>query len=420
MLHAIRAIVVFAVLCGATATAAAPRLNAAQYQFMQALRDGQLQKARDLLELARLNPNDFDGQPFVRWMFEGDAQLNGLNDETFDYVFKELRQPFNTPQGVRGQYTTFAMLCSNTAGFTRATPLGLGLNGLKRAEQRIKYAIANGASAKHLPNLPWPRRRDQPLPRCVQEYLAWRNNPLGRSIMLSIIDILIQNGADPQYDLPIATAAGELDEPLLHALHANGARLDHVFPVFHESDSVCGHHRLPPNTIVAKLPEPRAKDIPKARPFLEALHNIGIDIMEPQTFVRFSVNKCRRSHVTLIDRALASGNTAYAKMVLEISKAPRGTPLSNPPAKIAAPATPSTAAGPIPRGSSRIVTSSFNVRDKPALNGALMSTLGPNSVFEVEDSSPDGQWTRINVVPVVRGWANTAVILRSSTPNRPN
>ena len=50
MLHAIRAIVVFAVLCGATATAAAPRLNAAQYQFMQALRDGQLQKARDLLE----------------------------------------------------------------------------------------------------------------------------------------------------------------------------------------------------------------------------------------------------------------------------------------------------------------------------------------------------------------------------------
>lgn len=68
-------------------------------------------------------------------------------------------------------------------------------------------------------------------------------------------------------------------------------------------------------------------------------------------------------------------------------------------------------------GSSRITTAGINVREEPSLAGTLLGTLGTNSVFDIEESSPDGQWSRINAPPVLRGWANTAVILRSSTPN---
>ena len=58
-----------------------------------------------------------------------------------------------------------------------------------------------------------------------------------------------------------------------------------------------------------------------AKPFIEAVQEAGIDIMEKQNFVRFSAGRCERQHVTLVDRAVAFGNTGYAKMVLELAKA---------------------------------------------------------------------------------------------------
>ncbi|MBX9862355.1 MAG: hypothetical protein K2Y42_06335 [Hyphomicrobium sp.] len=69
------------------------------------------------------------------------------------------------------------------------------------------------------------------------------------------------------------------------------------------------------------------------------------------------------------------------------------------------------------RGTSRIATAGINVRERPAMDGPLMMTIGANAVFEIEDASPDGQWTRINSAPEVRGWANNAVILKASTLN---
>lgn len=392
-----------------TSVASAERLSSSQYQFMEAARKGEIQKARDIMELAKLDPNNFDGEPFVKWMFfDGGGQLNAMSDEAFDYVFKELKQPFNVPAGSNGSYPVFAFFCINMgAGTYSQLP---SVTGLQRTQNRINYALANGANANHI-KTGWEHWRRQPLPRCVEEYFSWRSNPQARSIMLSIIDTLIKEGADPNYDRPLEKAAEKFDVQLFQALVDNGARADHAFPVSHEVDRTCGRHGLPPNTIIAKLPTPRDQDIPLAGPFLEAVQEAGIDIMEKQNFVRFSAGRCEHQHVTLVDRAVAFGNTNYAKMVLELAKA-RPVP------------TPNTAAAPITTGSlptgSRVVTSSFNVREQPALDGALMSTLGPNTVFDVEETSPDGQWTRINAVPIVRGWANTAVILRSSTPNSPD
>ena len=392
-------------------TAASQRLSNTQYQFLEAVRKGQVQKARDLLELANLNPNNFDGQPFVRWLFEGDGQLNAMTDEAFDFTFKELKQPFNGPNGRGGHATTFALFCTNTGAGSYSQQPSIG--GLQRTQRRITFAIGQGANAKHVPGLTWAYRQYQPLPRCVDEYFSWRHNPQARSILLAVIDTLLKAGADPQYDLPIARAAEKYDLQLLEALIDNGARTDHIFPVTHDVDTTCNRHGLPPNSIMAAIPNPRDQDIALARPFLEALQEVGVDIMEKQNFVRFSAMKCPRQHVTLVERALAFGNTAYAKMVLDLSKKrPQSAAVATPP--LASPVT----TGSIPTGS-RVVTSSSHVRQKPALDGELLSTLGPNAVFEIEEASADGQWTRINAPPVVRGWANTAVILRSSTSNTP-
>lgn len=393
---------------------AAQNLSSTQYQFMEAARKGNVQKARDLMELANLKPNDFAGQPFVKWMFtEGDGGLNAMTDEAFLYVFKELKQPFDIKKGRDGDYTIFSMFCVNTGAGTYNQKQTIG--GLHRTQNRINYALNNGGSPKHVQGVGWASRRWQPLPRCVEEYFRWRHDPQARSTMLAIIDTLIKAGADPQYDRPLEKAADKYDEQLFQALVDNGARIDHVFPVSHETDSTCGKHGLPPNTIIAKIPNPRDQDIALARPFLEAVIDAGGDIMEKQNFVRYWSGKCERQHVTLVERALAFGQTAYAKMVLELAKErpvkqrelPKTLPLST--------AAPSSA----PLSGSRVVTSSFNVREQPALDGALMSTLGPNTVFEIEDATADGQWTRINAVPIVRGWANTAVIRKSSVPNAP-
>jgi hypothetical protein len=408
----IRAIILAVVTLPSATPAAAQKLTSTQYQFMEAARKGEVQKARDIMELGKLDPNNFDGHPFVKWMFfDGGGQLNAMSDAAFDYVFKELKQPFDVPAGDNGVYPVFAFFCINMgAGTNNQLP---SVTGLQRTQARINYALANGATAKHI-KTGWEHWRRQPLPRCVEEYFAWRNNPQARSIMLAIIDTLIKEGADPNHDRPIEKAAEKFDVQLFQALLDNGARADHAFPVTHELDRTCGRHGLPPNTIVAKLPTPRDQDIAMARPFLAAVQEAGIDIMEKQNFVRFSAGRCERQHVTLVERAVAFGNTAYAKMVLELHKTPkpeqqRELPKVLPFTAEKPPATPLTG--------SRVVTTSFNVREQPALDGALMSTLGPNTVFEVEEATADGEWTRINAVPIVRGWANTAVILRSSTPN---
>jgi hypothetical protein len=396
-------------LCCLASPASAERLSSSQFQFMEAARKGEIQKARDIMELAKLDPNDFNGQPFVKWMFfDGGGQLNAMTDAAFDYVFKELKQPFNIPAGSNGSYPVFAFFCINMGAGTYSQLENVA--GLQRTQARINWALANGANAKHI-KTGWEHWRRQPLPRCVEEYFSWRHNPQARSIMLAIMDTMIKAGADPNYDRPLEKAAEKFDVQLFQMLVDNGARADHAFPVSHEADSSCGKHGLPPNTIIAKLPTPTDKDIPLAKTFLEALQEAGIDIMEKQNFVRFWAGRCERQQLTLVDRAVAFGNTGYAKMVMGLAKA---RPASASPEATSASAPLTT--GSLP-GGSRIVTSSFNVREQPALDGALLSMLGPNTVFEVEETSPDGQWTRINAVPIVRGWANTAVILRSSTPN---
>lgn len=83
----------------------------------------------------------------------------------------------------------------------------------------------------------------------------------------------------------------------------------------------------------------------------------------------------------------------------------------------ALPFTAPQAKSPDPLKGSRIATAGINVREQPSTTATLMSTLGPNTVFEIEEQSPDGQWSRIDAPPIVRGWANNVVLLKSSMPN---
>lgn len=414
--HAMPLVAAAALLLTGINPADARNLSKPQGQFLNAITNGEIQKARDLKELANLDPNDFDGHPFVKWLFfDGAGQLNAMSDEAFDYVFKDLKQPFNIETGDNGSYPVFAFFCINTGAETY-NQLG-NITGLLRTQERINYAIANGASAAHI-KTGWEHRRRQPLPRCVEEYFRWRHNPQSQSIMLAIIDTLIKAGADPNYDWPLASAAEKYDVQLFQALVDNGARADHVFPIAHDS-SPCSKQGSPPNTIIAKLPNPRDKDIPQAHAFLTAVQDSGIDIMEKQRFLPGARN-CTAEHSTLVERALAAGQTAYAKMVLDIAKAKSIAPASpDQHGSLPPPASPPPATEKPAPGTSRVVTRGFNVREQPHITATLLSELGANAVFDILGATPDGQWTRIEAPTIVAGWANTAVILKSSIPNEP-
>ncbi len=95
--------------------ASAKSLSSSQYQFLEAAKNGEVQKARDIMELGALDPNNFNGQPFVKWMFfDGGGQLNAMSDAAFDYVFKELKQPFDIPAGEYGVHPVFAFFSAST------------------------------------------------------------------------------------------------------------------------------------------------------------------------------------------------------------------------------------------------------------------------------------------------------------------
>lgn len=390
--------------------AEARELSKMQWQFMKAITSGDIDRARDLRSLSDIDVMDFNGQPFIRWLFAAGGGPNFLTDEAFDYVFKELKQPFDLPVGDSPTTTNMALFCLNT-GQASHSRLG-NLTGLQNTLARVQYAIGTGASAKHLPNMSWEFHDRQALPQCVKEYFRWNHNSQTTAVMLQIIELLIQGGADPNYGLPIIKAAETYDVPLLQMLQKHGARVDNVFPVTHET-AFCNGSSLPQNTIIAKLPNPRDMDVSKAWDFLSALHQMGVMVNAPQLFVGFSGTKCEKRQETLLQRALNSGQTEYAKMVKDLAE----QQTSVVPNSTGQGFTEGVGTDVPVGGVTRIVTDSFNVREQPNINGRLLGTLGPNAVFELEEESQDREWILISAPPTIRGWANAAVVNRNSTLN---
>lgn len=401
------------------------RLDRVHYEFINAIQRSEIQKARDLAQLGNIDPNNMAGAPLVSSLFSNNGMwvpmsMPLLTDEAFDYVFKELKQPFNAKLLPNEDHTVFSLMCLNfgqVRGFGSATP-----DKVYNTINRIKFAFSQGADPRPLPNVSEHMRDDQPFPACVKAYLNYRPNPQVRGAILSILNDYLENGADPNYEQPVSLAAENYDAELFGLLAVHNVNFGRVFRVRNIPvscsrggglTSITRENTSDLDTLLGRLPYPKDTDTAAAREFLTAYIEAGGDITEKQHRFSSPGIRCEHDTHTLFEKAVSAGQITYAKMVQELEKLPRRSVATHQPHK----ATPPLQTNPF---GSRITTAGINVREQPSLNGSLMGTIGKGSVFDIEDTSPDGEWSRINAPPVLRGWANNAVILKSSTPNQPD
>lgn len=404
-----------------------PRLTQLHYQYFAAIHAGDIAKARDIAQLGNIDPNNVGGHPLVSTLFNHGGKLPAsvayLTDQAFDYVFKELKQPFNAKLQPSGDQTVFAGMC---LAFSRGNAFqAVNINDVYNTVNRIKFAFTQGADPQPLQGIPDRARKRQPFPACVTEYLKYRHIPQAAGAIRSILNDYLERGANPDYAQPISLAAETLDAELFALLASHHAKFGRVFQVNSYMPAACMRgggltsitkdNTTDLDTLLGRLPNPKDADTAVARDFLIAYIEAGGDVSEKQHRFRNDGTRCHHSMESLFEKAIGAGQVTYAKMVQELERLPRTRPPSPTAASIAPP--PSAAQRP---SGSRVTTASINVRQQPSLNGTLMSTLGPNIVFEIEDTSPDGQWSRINAPTVVRGWAYNSVILKSSVPNGAN
>lgn len=405
------------------------RLERVHYEYINAIQRGDIQKARDLAQLGNIDPNNMAGAPLVSSLFSNNGtwvpmSMPLLSNESFNYVFRELKQPFNAKLLPHGDQTVFSLMCLNFAqvkGFGTASA-----DKVYNTIDRIKFAFAQGADPRPLPDIPDHMRDNQPFPSCVTAYLNYRTNPQVRGAILSVLNDYLEKGASPDYDQPVTLAAENYDTELFSLLAAHNVKFGRVFRVRNLPascmrggglTSITKANTTDLDTLLGRLPRPKDTDVTVAREFLIAYIEAGGDITEKQHRFTSPGVRCEHQTETLFERAVGAGQISYAKMVQELEKLSRAEKQRELNKVLPFPtASPSST----PLGGSRVTTADINVREQPHLAGTLMSTLGANIEFVIEDSSPDGQWSRINAAPIVRGWANNAVIRKSSIPNTPD
>ncbi|HEX2842124.1 hypothetical protein [Hyphomicrobium sp.] len=402
-------------------------LTQLHYQYFAAIHQGNITKARELASLGNIDPDNVGGSPLVANLFNSGGKLPAsvayLSDEAFDYVFKELKQPFNAKMEPGGDQTVFSAMC---LAFSRSNMFQpVNFDDVYSTIKRIKFAFSQGADPHPLSGIPDHMRKNQPFPACVREYLRYRHIPQVAGAILSVLNDYLEKGVDPDYQQPIALAAENLDAELFGLLAIHKANFGRVFQVRGNIPHACNRGRgltsitseLPQrDTLLGLLPTPKDSEMGPARDFLIAYIEAGGSITEKQNRFGLNGNRCEHTTSTLFEKAVSNGQVNYAKMVQELEKQRvlhKALPFAaaNPPS----PQAPSPPAQPL--YGSRVTTAEINVRDQPAITGNLMSTLGPNIAFDIEETSPDGAWSRINAEPIVRGWANNGVIRKSSTSN---
>lgn len=431
-----RSILLVAVLLACAATDAKatrrPDLTRVDREYINAIQNGDIPKARDLAQLGNIDPNNIAGAPLVASLFSNNGRwvpesMPLLSDAAFDYVFKELKQPFNTKLLPNEDRTVFSLMCLN---FSRTKGFGqMNIAEVHNTISRIKYAFTQGADPRPLSGVSKHRRDEQPFPACVQGYLRYRHIPEARGVILSLLNDYLDKGADPDYDQPVRYAAQNLDVELFSVLTSHNVDLGRVFRVGGNIPAACSRGSgltsvtsdvSQRDTLLGLIPSPKDTEIAAAREFLTAYIEAGGNIKEKQNHFGLTGVRCNHSTYTLFEKAVGLGQINYAKMVQEMEQLrvlDKALPFtaSKPQMYTTDGSVPPAAAQPL--SGSRLTTAEINVRELPALDGALMSTLGPNIAFEIEETSPDGQWSRINAAPIVRGWSNNAVIRKSSISN---
>lgn len=208
------------------------QLTKIEHQYIDAIQKGDIQKAREIAKLGNLDPNAIAGDPLVFSLFNRSSwvpeSMPLLTDQAFDYVFKELKQPFNAKLHEEDR-TVFSLMCLN---FARVRGFGsMNIAEVHNTIQRINYAFSQGADPRPLPDVQEYKRDDQPFPACVRAYLPYRKFPDARGIILSLLYDYLEKGADPDYEQPVRYAAENLDVDLFSVFASHNVDLGRVFRV---------------------------------------------------------------------------------------------------------------------------------------------------------------------------------------------
>lgn len=282
-----------------------------EFQLIEAVRQKQFSKSRDLIKLGNINPGDIAGDPLIIWVYK----LGGHPDnDVLDFLFGELKQSYDAT--FDGNHTMLRVLCSD---LTNAQDN----NAFNSLVARIISAVTAGANVQALKNSGknWASR--QPFPTCLSAYDFYRANVERAESILKILDAMIKKGIDVNaYHgvYAVSTAAKNLDLRLLNFLVSHGAKAISSFPASDISNSFCKSEGLPTNNLIAYMPSPRDSDVNAARQFLLEFIKLGGDIKHPITDV-FLSGDCKQRKATLKETALGLGQVEYAKMVLSLEGA---------------------------------------------------------------------------------------------------
>lgn len=293
------------------------QLSPLHYQYFNAIHSGKIANAREFARLGNIDPNNVGGAPLVASLFTTGGKLPAsvafLSDEAFDYVFKELKQPFNALMLPSGNQTVFSGMC---LAFSRNGPFQpVNIEHVYTAVRRIKFAFAEGADPQPLRNIPDHMRKDQPFPSCVTNYLRYRNIPQAAGAIRSILNDYLEKGVDPNYEQPISAAAENLDAELFALLAQHNANFGRVFRVYGNVPAACSRgsgltsitkeNTTDLNTLLGRLPSPKDADTARAHDFLAAYVEAGGDINEKQhKFTTPNGVRCEHSMYTHFERAL--------------------------------------------------------------------------------------------------------------------
>jgi hypothetical protein len=217
-------------LCSLSAQA---QLTQVEYQYVYAIRQNDIDKARTLRKMANIDPNRMSGgRTLIASVPEFPGSFLHLKPAAYDYVVKELKQDLNTtlPRYDRSIFATFCFTLSEYGELHAGRQEEFWQQSIKR----INEALDHGARATPLANIPPHSEPGQPLPMCVKAYLAVRHIPARAEDMLNIIERLIKAGANPNTPafgvLLLARAVEKLDVPLLEALVDHGANINATYP----------------------------------------------------------------------------------------------------------------------------------------------------------------------------------------------